>query len=88
MVARFRNDNLEGVLFKLRHYRSWKNSRVVTKNDSFAFSNRCQMNWSTLAEDQLIALVKNGDENAFREIYTRYWKQLFFIAYKKLHDKK
>jgi RNA polymerase sigma-70 factor (ECF subfamily) len=45
------------------------------------------MNWSKLADNQLVTLVQTGDENAFREIYTRYWQPLFLIAYKKIHHK-
>ncbi|GGC16807.1 DNA-directed RNA polymerase sigma-70 factor [Parapedobacter defluvii] len=32
------------------------------------------------ADDELISLLKNDDEQAFTELYNRYWKKLFVIA--------
>jgi RNA polymerase sigma-70 factor (ECF subfamily) len=40
-----------------------------------------------LNDDQLIALLKQGDHAAFREIYQRYDKLLYLFAYRKLKDK-
>ena len=37
-------------------------------------------------DDELICLLKNGDELSFTEIYDRYWDKLYFIAYKLLKD--
>lgn len=31
-------------------------------------------------EDQLVALLRSGDELAFNEIYQRYWKKIFLLA--------
>lgn len=45
------------------------------------------MNLSVLTDDELIVLFKDGSERAFREIYTRYWKGVFQVAYKKTHYK-
>ena len=45
------------------------------------------MNLSLLTDDELIVLFKDGSERAFREIYTRYWKEVFQVAYKKTHHK-
>jgi len=35
-------------------------------------------------EENLLQLLQSGDEQAFTEIYNRYWKKLYFLAYKKL----
>jgi RNA polymerase sigma-70 factor (family 1) len=43
--------------------------------------------YSTLAEDELLKLVRSGDETAFTEIYNRYWEQLLAIGYYYTHDK-
>lgn len=45
------------------------------------------MNRSILTDDELIVLFKEGCESAFREIYSRYWKGVFQVAYKKVHHK-
>lgn len=45
------------------------------------------MDLSLLTDDELIVLFKDGSERAFREIYTRYWKEVFRVAYKKVHHK-
>lgn len=45
------------------------------------------MNYSLLTDDELIVLFKDGTELAFREIYLRYWKDVFQVAYKKVHYK-
>jgi RNA polymerase sigma-70 factor (ECF subfamily) len=45
------------------------------------------MNYESLSDDILINLLKANDENAFKEIYIRFWKQTFNTAYYKLNDK-
>lgn len=35
---------------------------------------------STHSDDQLLRLLKHGDEQAFSEIYNRYWKKMFYQA--------
>lgn len=45
------------------------------------------MNLSILTDDELIVLFKHGSESAFKEIYSRYWKSVFQVAYKKVHHK-
>lgn len=35
---------------------------------------------------QLLDMLSQGDEAAFTEIYTRFWKKLFAIAYNRLKD--
>jgi RNA polymerase sigma-70 factor (family 1) len=45
------------------------------------------MNYSMLADEILTKLLKADDETAFKEIYTRYWKQLFNAAYHRLGSK-
>ncbi|TWF32754.1 RNA polymerase sigma-70 factor (ECF subfamily) [Chitinophaga polysaccharea] len=42
--------------------------------------------YSSHTDEQLVALLANGDESAFNEIYNRYWKWLLFIAHKRLRD--
>lgn len=39
-----------------------------------------------LSDETLINRLQKGDERAFREIYTRYWKKLFSIALRKVDD--
>ena len=41
---------------------------------------------SLFSDNELTDLLKSGDEIAFTEIYNRYWKKLYFIAYKLLKD--
>ena len=44
-------------------------------------------NYSTLAEDELLERLRSGDENAFTEIYNRYWEKLLAVGYYHTHDK-
>jgi RNA polymerase sigma-70 factor (family 1) len=37
-----------------------------------------------LSDDELIQILKNGEEQAFTELYNRYWKKLFTAAANKL----
>lgn len=37
-------------------------------------------------DEELICLLKTGDELAFTEIYNRYWDKLYYIAHKLLKD--
>src|ERR1700744_3474700 len=39
-----------------------------------------------VSEEELIRLLKEGQNNAFTEIYNRYWNKLYFIAHKLLKD--
>ena len=43
--------------------------------------------YQTYSDEQLLALLKNGDQPAFEQIYSRYWKKLFTLAYHKLQSK-
>jgi RNA polymerase sigma-70 factor (family 1) len=43
--------------------------------------------YSKLVENELAALIKQGDEAAFAEIYDRYWEELLRSAYRILRDK-
>jgi RNA polymerase sigma-70 factor (family 1) len=45
------------------------------------------MNYRNLSDDALLALYKDSDSDAYKEIYLRYWKQVYQVAYKKLHNK-
>lgn len=45
------------------------------------------MDYKLLADEILTKLLKADDEIAFKEIYTRYWKQLFNAAYFRLASK-
>lgn len=38
-----------------------------------------------LSDDELIQILKGGEEQAFTELYNRYWKKLFTAAANKLH---
>lgn len=42
------------------------------------------MPYSLIADEILIKLLKTDDETAFKEMYGRYWKQLFNAAYMRL----
>jgi RNA polymerase sigma-70 factor (family 1) len=43
--------------------------------------------YSTYTDQELTVLLKDGDKNAFTELYDRYWKKLFAVATNKLRDK-
>jgi RNA polymerase sigma-70 factor (ECF subfamily) len=43
--------------------------------------------YSTYSEDELLQLLKGNDEQAFTEIYNRYWEKLLAIGYYYLHYK-
>lgn len=45
------------------------------------------MKYHMLTDDMLLRHLKASDEKAFKEIYQRYWKPLFFIAYQKSQSK-
>lgn len=45
------------------------------------------MNHTLLKDDELWECLQSGDEGAFREIYVRYSREVFLLAYKKVHDK-
>lgn len=44
-------------------------------------------NYSTLVEDELLQRLVSGDENAFTEIYNRYWEKLLAVGYYHMLDK-
>jgi len=41
---------------------------------------------STLTDNELLSLVKEGDKDAYTEIYRRYWKTLYALSYNRLRD--
>ncbi len=43
-------------------------------------------NFQNLSDNELIALLREGDAAAYTEIYDRYFQLMFLFAYKKLHD--
>jgi RNA polymerase sigma-70 factor (family 1) len=43
------------------------------------------MKYHTFSDEVLVILLKKDDEKAFKEIYNRYWQQLYKTAYNKLH---
>lgn len=45
------------------------------------------MNYRDLPDEALLALYRDGDSQAYKEIYLRYWKQIYQVAFKKLHSK-
>ncbi|WP_316815641.1 RNA polymerase sigma factor [Pedobacter nyackensis] len=45
------------------------------------------MDYKLLSDDELIVLFKGDDERAFKEIYLRYWRQVYHVAYRKVHHK-
>ena len=44
------------------------------------------LSYSTYDDKQLLGLLTENDENAFSEIYNRYWKPLYHSAHTILHD--
>ncbi|HEY0668864.1 MAG TPA: RNA polymerase sigma-70 factor [Sphingobacteriaceae bacterium] len=42
--------------------------------------------YSKLTDQDLTGLLVSGDESAFTEIYTRYWRRLFTLAANKIHN--
>jgi RNA polymerase sigma-70 factor (family 1) len=45
------------------------------------------MDYGLLAEHALLKLLKASDQFAFREIYVRYWKKLYFLALSKINSR-
>ncbi|MGN6416665.1 MAG: RNA polymerase sigma factor [Pseudobacter sp.] len=43
--------------------------------------------YPTYNDDQLIALLKEDDQQAFEQLYSRYWKKLFTLAFHKLQSR-
>lgn len=44
------------------------------------------MDYKTLSDDKLVSFVKAGDSLAFKEVYLRYWKEMFDFCRKKTDD--
>lgn len=42
--------------------------------------------YSTYSDQELVALLKEGDAVAFTEVYDRYWKTLYALAYNRLRE--
>ena len=42
--------------------------------------------YTAYSDEDLTTLLQNGDETAFREIYSRYWKPLYYSAFQILND--
>lgn len=40
--------------------------------------------YTVLGDNELAALLKNGDEGVYKEIYNRYWDKLYYIAHRML----
>lgn len=46
------------------------------------------MNYTLLPDEELLTLVKqHEDEAAFREVYNRYWREVFLVAYRKVKSR-
>jgi len=45
------------------------------------------MNYAHLSNEQLLLLIKRNDGKAFQAIYKLYWKDCYYIAYRKLNSK-
>lgn len=45
------------------------------------------MDYKLLSDDELVVLLKEGEEPAFKQIYLRYWQQVYHVAYRKVHHK-
>ena len=44
------------------------------------------MDYTVIHDDHLLRLLKASDEGALKEIYLRYWKELYLIALKKIRS--
>lgn len=40
---------------------------------------------SNVTDTELLTMLKKGDQDAFTEIYARYWKLLYYVAFKRLN---
>ncbi|MVM38824.1 RNA polymerase sigma-70 factor [Spirosoma sp. HMF3257] len=45
------------------------------------------MSLNLLTDNELLALLRDDDEQAFRELYDRYWYKMYVIAHRKLRRK-
>jgi len=45
------------------------------------------MEYTLLSDSSLVNLLKEGEERVFKEIYLRYWKDIYKTAYVKVHHK-
>lgn len=45
------------------------------------------MSYPLLADDLLVKLLRTSDEKAFRVIYDRYWKKIYFSVLKKINSR-
>nr|WP_068886492.1 sigma-70 family RNA polymerase sigma factor [Pedobacter panaciterrae] len=45
------------------------------------------MNCRLLSDDELIVLFKGSCQHAFKEMYLRYWQEVYQVAYKKVNHK-
>ncbi|MGM9507498.1 RNA polymerase sigma-70 factor [Larkinella sp. GY13] len=45
------------------------------------------MSCQALTDTELLDLLRNGDEQAFRELYERYWYKMYVVAHRKLRRK-
>lgn len=45
------------------------------------------MSYQLLADDLLVRLLSTSDEKAFRVIYERYWKKIYFSVLKKINSR-
>lgn len=43
--------------------------------------------YQTYSDKELLILLKDGDQPAFEQIYSRYWKKLFTLSFHKLQSK-
>ena len=43
--------------------------------------------YDSFSDSQLLDLLKNSDDNAFSEIYNRYWKKMLLIAWNHMQQK-
>lgn len=50
------------------------------------FNGTYMSSWNNYTDEQLLSLLKDSKLHAFNAIYFRYWKLLFSLAVKKLHN--
>ena len=43
--------------------------------------------YTTYSEDELFAFIRENNKEAFAELFDRYWRRAYAIAYSKVHDR-
>jgi RNA polymerase sigma-70 factor (family 1) len=88
-VFQLENEFRTGPVTK-RPYETGKGARIppgVGLSVTFVQKPAQKMNYSVLDDSDLLRLLLPGDDRAFREVYDRYWKLLFYTAHNIIQDR-